>query len=1011
MRFIKVFLGLLIIISSNQLLYSQSFDGNPKNLKLKLSHPLKFGSERKNYSPRQYDGIPDTFTVVGILVQFQIDNSGLTSGNGQFDLSNKYFNPNTQRDTVIDAHPYDSAYFADHLKFLKNYFEKVSDGQTVIKYDLYGQVLTMPQQMQEYSPRNNENLSRLGNLFNDAWTAADNNINFSIYDEDKTAFVIFHAGVGRDIDLASILGFDPTPFDLPSVYLGLNNLKDFFGQSYNGFQTNDGFFVKNSLIIPSTELRELNLISGTFLLELGMNGILCANFGSFLGLPDLFNTETGRTGIGRFGLMDGQGIFTYNGICPPEPCAWSKTYLGWVNPITISSGDLALRIKNSSSGLHSDSTMFKVLISSKEYFLVENRNRDETGTGQTVHMRNRNFTDSLNFLKDTDDFNFFDITALSGNITDVKTPDWGLPGLINDTANFKGGIMIWHIDENVIDANISSNTINNNINHRGVALMEAKGAQTIGVSFNTPFGEVVGDGTIYDYWFDGNHGVPSTVYQNQFTPTTFPNTLSYSLANNNIFFTDFSPISGIMTFNLRIGSDVLSPVNNFPRMIGIDTTGNSQPIAFDFGGSTADEIFVNNNNRMFGFNPDGSGYNNTPQGLIIPNFGKFAPANIGNLLLTVNDNDVGFFTNTLTPQQQYQTGRIISTDPTVILTGPDRAVIGFTNGTIGEYSIADSIISNPSSNAIVQLSKTSSTSYNFINTSHKFITTGNIVSNGSVDTLIVDNSNKIVLNGNTLNLNYSISSINQYPTLADVNKDGRQEILLVADGTVYALNSEGVLLENFPVNFNKTITSGISVADVNADGNFDLLFTSSDGNLYAYGTNGKIVNGFPILVGPNTISTPAFANLNDTLGIFVFSGDGYLYGFKTQYSYNSNNILWKNFARDQYLSNNNFISINNPPVFAEKLPKDKVYNWPNPVYDEKTYIRYYINGNAGTVTVKILDLSGELVTTLNGTSISNADNEIIWNVSEVQSGVYYGVIEADIDGSTETRIIKIAVVK
>ena len=95
----------------------------------------------------------------------------------------------------------------------------------------------------------------------------------------------------------------------------------------------------------------------------------------------------------------------------------------------------------------------------------------------------------------------------------------------------------------------------------------------------------------------------------------------------------------------------------------------------------------------------------------------------------------------------------------------------------------------------------------------------------------------------------------------------------------------------------------------------------------------------------------------------------------------------------------------------EKLPKDKVYNWPNPVYDNNTYIRYYINGNAGTVTIKILDLSGELVTSLNGTSLSNADNEVIWNVSEVQSGVYYGVIEADIDGSTETRIIKIAVVK
>src|SRR5690606_34876304 len=284
---------------------------------------------------------------------------------------------------------------------------------------------TLPNNMETYAPRQNENLSRLGNLFTDAWTLADNNINFSNYNPQTTAFVIFHAGVGRDVDLASILGFDPTPFDLPTVYLGLNNLKEFYGGGYNGYQTNEGFFIQNSLIIPSTELRELDLISGNFLLELGINGILCASFGSYLGLPDLFNTNTGSTAIGRFGLMDGQGLFSFNGVFPPEPCAWSKTYLGWVEPITISAGQYSnLAIKNLSSGLHSDSLMYKVLISSKEYFLIENRNRDESGTGQVVHMRNRAFNDSLTFLKDTDDFNFFDVTALGGNITDVKTPDW-----------------------------------------------------------------------------------------------------------------------------------------------------------------------------------------------------------------------------------------------------------------------------------------------------------------------------------------------------------------------------------------------------------------------------------------------------------------------------------------------------------------------------------------------------------------------------------------------------------
>jgi flagellar hook assembly protein FlgD len=98
-------------------------------------------------------------------------------------------------------------------------------------------------------------------------------------------------------------------------------------------------------------------------------------------------------------------------------------------------------------------------------------------------------------------------------------------------------------------------------------------------------------------------------------------------------------------------------------------------------------------------------------------------------------------------------------------------------------------------------------------------------------------------------------------------------------------------------------------------------------------------------------------------------------------------------------------------TYSEKLPKERVYNWPNPVYDTKTFIRYFINGNASSVNIRILDLSGELVTKLVGTTFPNNDNEVIWDVSKVSSGLYYGVVEATIDGSVETKVIKIAVVK
>jgi len=1006
----------LVLIFSSALSYGQS-----KGTDYKLSHPLKFGAENKSLAPKSFSSVPDTFKVIAILADFQLDDASQSTGNGKFDLSNKYLNPSTGRDTIIDSPPYDSSYFADHLQFLKNYFNKASDGKTIIDYQLFGQVVHLPSKMQDYSPQRNENLSKLGNLFKDAWARADSFINFSSYDPAKTAFVIFHAGTGRDVDLTSIFGFDPTPYDLPSVYLGLKNLQEFFGSSYNGFQTLDGFNIKNSLIIPSTEVRELNLSSGKFILELGINGILTASFGSYLGLPDLFNTNTGKTAIGRFGLMDGQSIFSFNGLFPPEPSAWEKVYLGWVNPITITTGSTNLRIKTSSGNTaNNDSTMFKVLINSQEYFLIENRNRDYLNNGQKLYIRNRAFNDVNTYTRDVDNFIYFNTSAVGGNITDVEDLDWSLPGLKNDTINYRGGILIWHIDENVINANFASNSINNNVDHKGIDLEEAKGAQELGITFNTPFGAVTGDGTIVDYWFNGNHYVPSTIYKNAFTPSSIPNSLSYSLANNGINITDFSVQDTVMTFKISVGGDFIKPLPGFPKFVGIDTSGNAQPIGLKFSdnlkSNTHEDIFVNANNNGYGFRPNGNSINSNPTGLFLPGSVKYilnttyVPDMIV-YLIGAGDQMISSYDGFTTNQVTWTSGKASSP---LLSRGSDYSyILGKDNGALYRYDFGGSLTRiDSTSSAIVELARINNdSSFTFINSGNKFVATGNLLETGSNDILTINNNNEFFINGTKLTSNYNISNVITSPVLADINNDGRQEIIFNGDNKIYAINSAGTILENFPVNFNQKITSGISVADINNDGVYDLLFTSELGDLFAYGTNGKLVQGFPVKAGINSNSTPAIANLNDTLGILAYGRDGYLYAFKTTTVYNANKVLWKNFLKDRFHSNYNTQSNYIAPGYTEKLPKDKVYNWPNPVYDGKTFIRYYINGSAGVVSIKILDLSGELITSLPSKNVSNADNEVVWDVASVQSGVYYGVIEATVDGTKETKIIKIAVVK
>ena len=106
------------------------------------------------------------------------------------------------------------------------------------------------------------------------------------------------------------------------------------------------------------------------------------------------------------------------------------------------------------------------------------------------------------------------------------------------------------------------------------------------------------------------------------------------------------------------------------------------------------------------------------------------------------------------------------------------------------------------------------------------------------------------------------------PVVSDIDKDGFPEIIFIevyaklVNGVtqyaykIFAIKHNGQPLTGWPVNIlNLPKNYSVSVptiADINADGKSEILFKTSQGKIYVYNSNGQIMNGWPVTVREST---------------------------------------------------------------------------------------------------------------------------------------------------------------
>jgi hypothetical protein len=265
------------------------------------------------------------------------------------------------------------------------------------------------------------------------------------------------------------------------------------------------------------------------------------------------------------------------------------------------------------------------------------------------------------------------------------------------------------------------------------------------------------------------------------------------------------------------------------------------------------------------------------------------------------------------------------------------------------------------------------------------------------------------------------------PVIADLDGDGNRDIVFATQTKVYAISYTGAVLNHFPISTvgsevlssdANRIVGSIVIADLDGDGKPEVIFGTKGGTLYAFtGATGQIFPGFPISIGGGLAGSPAVAYDSQTgsLCLAATGLDGYLYSW-TFKGTSADQVVWGNLLHDNYHRNSitaPLHSVQPPPADTLTLmPKSQVYNWPNPVTNGSTKIHFYLRDNA-QVSISIFSFAGHKVADMQTNGTGGIANEVDWNVAGVQSGVYFTRVEA-VSSKTNERdvaIIKIAVVK
>ena len=893
-----------------------------------------------------------------IRISFEEDSLPGFTGNGNFLMSST----DICGDYIIDPPPHDKNYFNSHLIAVNNYFSTVSHNAFGIDLDESvifpasndsSYRLNRPMNYYNELGMDDEHEKRITILLKDAIEKAYevDRIDFNNFD----LIAVIHPGLGQDFKLPFL---DPTPEDIPSTFVDRKMIEKYFDKPFivGNSIIDKGIILPESQNHPLMDPSIFNSLSNPCDIQYSITGTWALMIGFAVGLPPLWNIDTGESGIGIFGLMD-QGSNNGRGMIPSIPNPWTRIYAGWENfteyssPQTINLSNLK---KNSIAKIHLNDT---------EYFLVENRNNwfregvDIDSARLAVWEKTKIYPSYIDVL--------FDSTGINKNengvVTKINNYNMGMPA---------SGFLIWHIDEDRISNNINSYKINYNKLAKGIDLEEADGAQDIGYISNLLTDP--SSGYWGDMWFNSNDQYfrSNTINNLEFSNYTFPNSQTNDGYLSSIRFDSFSKPDTSSSFDLSYsGNRKFFNKKNKSILFQWDVDNDE---LLDFIGS-GDSLWWSKD---------------------LDTIKQFKKTLSGDVQLCV------------AKKSEFLALAIIEKGTTSHIASWynfDLKIDNFIKAWDAE------IFSN---NEITLLGAEDDNIY--FEQNHQFFKTdengaSQLQNSPEITEFYGPDSSKINLSFDTImdhNYSFKDNSFMSF-SLADLDLDNSIDIIVIDTiGNIHAFDINLKKKSGFPVAAYALGT--VLISDITGDKYPEIIFEQIDRSVMVLDSKGREVLSSSLPINSHLQSIGVYDNKK----AIIFSSHLELFKELNESS-GYNEWIYRygspNFSRSVKINISGNVDI------PKLLNKNLTYAYPNPSYGENIIIRLNV-GQYKKIEVEIYDIAGFKKTSLKSLPSENMSHfesvvEIPWKIQGVESGVYFAKVKVFGTTGFDQKMIKMSVIK